>query len=278
MGKLKISKQAFLDLRNLIHEKAGMFFSEGKEYLLEERLSRRLQALNLSSYEEYLYFLRYDSKRDMEMRVVFNQVTTNETSFFRDMSQLDAFSTGVTPKIIEKKGASNKMMRIWSSACSTGEEPYTLAMMLMEEGLIHRGWRIDILASDICDQVLTSAKNAVYGEYAIRNTPKRYLDKYFVKGNGGFSVKPDVKRMVRFTRMNLVDHLQMRMVKEMDVIFCRNVLIYFDDNVKRKVIGYFYDSLVKNGYLIVGFSESLFNITRAFNPIGMNKCIVYQKI
>ncbi|MBI5682314.1 MAG: protein-glutamate O-methyltransferase CheR [Deltaproteobacteria bacterium] len=279
MERPKISREIFVQLRDFIYEKSGMFFQENKTYLLEDRLSRRLEARNLSNYEEYLYFLRYDLKKDDELKELFNAVTTNETSFFRDINQLDAFRFGIIPKIMEKKANSGqKSVRIWSAGCSTGEEPYTLAMMAMEEGLTLKGWGVEITASDISEQVLTSARRAAYGEYAVRNTNEAIIKKYFLNSSSGYVVKPEVKQMVRLTNLNLLDVVQMRGVRGMDVIFCRNVLIYFDDNAKRKVIGHFYDSLVDGGFLVVGFSESLFNLTRAFKPVGINKCVTYQKI
>lgn len=193
------------------------------------------------------------------------------------MNQLEAFRVGVLPEILERKGKNDRVVRIWSAGCSTGEEPYTIAMIMTEEGLPMNGYRVDILATDISERVLASARRGVYGEYAVRNTPKRYLTRYFLNGNEGYMVREEIKRMVRFQNLNLIDHSQMQRVRGMDAIFCRNVLIYFDEEAKRRVVGYLYDSLVDGGFLIVGFSESLFNITRAFRPVGINRCVVYRK-
>ncbi len=277
MERPKITRDIFSQVRDFIYEKCGIYFGDGKEYLLEDRLSRRLSARNLSSYEEYLFFLRYDPKKEEELRALYNSVTTNETSFFRDINQLEAFRTGILPKIMERN-SSRRTIRIWSAACSTGEEPYTMAMILSEEGILLNGWKVEILASDISENVLNSAKRGVYGDYAVRNTPERYLKRYFTNNNNSYTVKPDVARLVRFANINLVDSLQVSKVRGMDVIFCRNVLIYFDDHGKRKVISFLHDSLVKGGFLMVGFSESLFSITRAFRPVGIRKCVAYQKI
>ncbi len=273
-----MTPEIFRQLRDFIYEKSGMFFQEGKTYLLEDRLSTRLEARNISSYEEYIYFLRYDPRKDEEIKELFNSVTTNETSFFRDLNQLEAFRQGILPCIEKKKANGNKSVKIWSAACSTGEEPYTIAIMLSAEGFVLRGWDIDILASDISDQVLASARRAQYSDYAVRNTPEEYIKRYFSSENGSYVIVPEIKRMVRFLNLNLMDTVQMKSMRGVDVIFCRNVLIYFDDDAKKKVIGHLYDSLTDGGYLIVGFSESLFNITRAFKPVGMNKCVIYQKM
>lgn len=275
MEKPRLSKKAFLGLRDLIYERWGIYFQENKAYLLEDRLKKRLEKRGLSSFDEYLYFLRYDPLRERELHELVESITTNETSFFRDMNQLEAFRKGVLPEILKKD---ERHLRIWSAGCSTGEEPYTIAMIIHGEALPLKGYRVDILGTDVSEKVLEVARRGIYGEYSTRNVPERYLTRYFLNGREGYMVRDEIKRMVRFQNINLVDHSQMKRVRGMDVIFCRNVLIYFDDQVKRKVVGYLYDSLVDGGFLIVGFSESLFNVTRAFKPVGIDRCIVYQKV
>ncbi|MBI5599145.1 MAG: protein-glutamate O-methyltransferase CheR [Deltaproteobacteria bacterium] len=281
MEKQRMSRESFIQLRDFIYEKCGIYLQENKTYFLEDRLQRRLEAINLSGYDEYIYFVRYDPKGADELRELFNSVTTNETSFFRDSGQLEAFRTGILPGVLEKKRGPDRVdrtIRVWSAGCSTGEEPYTLAMIMAEAGLPLNGWKVDILASDISEQVLGSAKRAVYGQYALRNTGENHLKRYFVNGGGGYGVRPEIRDMVRFANINLSDSAQMKFIRGMDVIFCRNVLIYFDDNAKRKVVGHFYDSLAEGGFLVVGFSESLFNLTRAFRPVDVNRCVIYQKV
>lgn len=278
MAKVKLQQETFKQIRDFIYERCGISFQENKIYLLEDRLCHRLQERNLSTFEEYIHFLRYDARRDDEIKELYKSVTTNETSFFRDSMQLDAFKTGILPKVIESKNLSyDKKVKIWSAGCSTGEEPYTLAMIMMEEGVISKGFTPNILASDISEGVLQSAKRAVYGEYSTRNTPEPYRKKYFYLDGGGLAVNPDIKNFVRFENINLIDHSKTKIIREMDIIFCRNVLIYFDDAAKKKVLAGFYDNLAKGGYLVIGFSESLFNLTRAFRPVSINRVVVYQK-
>ncbi|MBE9532398.1 MAG: protein-glutamate O-methyltransferase CheR [Proteobacteria bacterium] len=278
MVKHKMSPAIFTEFRDFIYELCGISFADTKVYLLEDRLSRRLEEKNISSYEEYLYFLKYDPGKATELKNLYNSITTNETSFYRDLPQLTAFMEGVLPLALENKKPTDKKLRIWSAGCSTGEEPYTLAMMLMESGLMLKGWTIEILASDISDRVLRSSRSAVYGDYSIRNTPENVLRKYFTRAADGYHVNPEVRSLIRFMNINLFDSLQVRSAMNIDVIFCRNVIIYFDDDSKRKVIGHFSDRLVDNGILVLGFSETLINITRAFKPKGVNKCVVYQKL
>jgi chemotaxis protein methyltransferase CheR len=274
----KLSSQNFIALRDIIYSRSGIFFADNKKYLLETRLARRLEHLNLKRYEDYVMFLSYDKDREKEVTELINSVVINETSFFRDQMQLDAFGKGVVPGLIERNSKEgNRNLRIWSSACSTGEEPYTLAIMLLEAGL-HLNWSINILGSDISPNVLRSAELASYEKYSLRNLPEPYLRKYFFNDGDSFRLKKNVLDLVKFKRINLIDSLEMRQIREMDVIFCRNVLIYFDDASRKKAISHLYDSLAKGGYLFLGFSETLHNITRLFRPVSFERSLVYQKI
>ena len=278
-NKPRLSNETFVLLRDIIYARCGIAFAETKKYFLETRLVRRLEEMNLKSFEDYYYFLTYDGQREKEIVNLFNSIVTNETSFFRDMPQLEAFRTGVVPRVLEEKEkAGARTFKMWSAACSTGEEPLTLAMMLLEDGLQAKGWNIDILASDICDNVLKPAAAGVYEKYSLRNTPETYLKKYFQATGESYASAKKVRDLVRYRKINLMDSIEMRMVRGIDIIFCRNVLIYFDDNSKKKVIAHLYDSLNKGGYLFVGFSESLHNITRLFRPVSIERSVVYQKV
>ncbi|MBI1911741.1 MAG: protein-glutamate O-methyltransferase CheR [Deltaproteobacteria bacterium] len=278
-SKPKLSYETFCLLRDIIYAKCGIFFADTKKYLLETRLVRRLEEKNLKTFEDYYYFLTYDSSRDKEMFHVINCIVTNETSFFRDHVQLDAFRKGVVPKILEEKAKSiGKTFKVWSAASSTGEEPYTLAMMLLEDGLQAKGISIDIVGSDISDNVLRACEAATYEKYSLRNTPEQYLRKYFINNGDTYTINKKVKEVVKYRKINLVDSLETRQIKGVDVVFCRNVLIYFDDASKKKAVTHLYDSLNKGGYLFVGFSETLHNITRLFRPVSIEKSVVYQKV
>lgn len=279
-SKPKLSYETFCQLRDIIYAKCGIFFADTKKYLLETRLSRRIEERSFKSFEDYYYFLTYDRDREKEMVNVLNCVVTNETSFFRDMPQLEAFQKGVVPRVVEEKTkvSDARTLKVWSAASSTGEEPYTLAMMLMENGLQARGWTLDLLGTDISDIVLKTAAAGVYEKYSLRNTPDQYLKKYFAGNGDSYSVQKKVQDVVKFRRLNLVDSLETRMVRGMDIIFCRNVLIYFDDASKKRAVSHLYDSLNNGGYLFVGFSETLHNITRLFRPVSMERLVVYQKV
>lgn len=277
-SKPKLTNETFCLLRDIIYRRCGIFFADNKKYLLETRLARRLEERSLKTFEDYYYFLTYDQSREKEMANLVNVIVTNETSFFRDIMQLEAFKRGVVPKIVQEKANGLKALKVWSAACSTGEEPYTLAMMLMEEGLASKGWSVEVLGSDICDNVLRSAEAAVYEKYSLRNTPEGYLKKYFSGSLETFTVAKKVQELVKLKKLNLIDPFETRSVRGMDIIFCRNVLIYFDDASKRKAVTHLYDALNKGGYLFVGFSETLHSITRLFKPVSIERSVVYQKV
>jgi len=274
----KVSVDTFLLLRDLIYKRCGISFGDNKRYLIETRLGNRLEELNLKSFEDYYYYLVYDGRKEAEINRLIGCIVTNETSFFRDCTQLNGFIKHVMPEILKEKDKNIiKEIRIWSSASSTGEEPYTLAMMLMEKGLHLKGWRISITGSDISDGVLHSAKRGVYDGYSLRNTPEDIKKKYFLKTGETYSVVKKVKDLVTFKKINMMDRLGMSSVRGVDVVFCRNVLIYFDDASKKAVFTHIYDSLRPGGYLLLGFSESLHNLTRLFTPVKVGSSLVYKR-
>ena len=267
---MKILQDAtFKQLRDFIYDKSGIFIADTKKYLLENRLSKRIQDKKLSSYEDYLYVLLYGNATD-ELPALFDAITTNETYFFREPQQLDVFVDHLVPSLLKKQ----KDISVWSAACSTGEEPYTLAILLSDKGY---NIKKEIIGSDISDRALESAKKAVYNSYSMRNIPIQYCGKYFKPNGQNYELIPSLKSSVKFMNINLIDEKKMKLMGGKDIIFCRNVLIYFDDKAKKKAVSLLYDSLKPGGYLIIGLSESLHNITRAFKPVVINKVVVYQR-
>jgi len=266
-------------LRDLIKDKSGIYFGSQKSYTLENKLAPRLEDLNLNTLEEYYYFLCYDAQRDKEFNLLTNTLTVNETSFFRNPPQINAFQNKILPEILEKRRGENELrLRIWSAGCSTGEEPYTLAIIIKETlGQELYRWFIDILASDIDMTVINFAEKGTYSAYSLRNAPSQYKEKYFRVNQDSYQIHDEVKRRVRFRRLNLVDENQMKLVPSMDVIFCRNVLIYFEESSRKKTISYFYDILKPGGYLFVGHSESLHQLSRAFKPVLFSGAFAYKK-
>lgn len=276
---LQITYEEFLLLRDFIYQQCGIFIAENRKYLVENRLSNRIKDLNLKSYSEYYNFLRFDNSRRQELTKLFEVVTTNETSFFRNPPQLEVFQRIVLAQAIEQARASGqKKLRIWSAGCSTGEEPYTLAIILHETLKSDIGsWDIKITANDLSEAVLTAARRGIYNEYALRTTPKEMVDKYFHKDGNVYKLDTALKRLVSFGQINLSDREQLKRVEKSQIVFCRNVIIYFDDEMKRKVINAFYDNLLPKGVLIIGHSESLHNISRAFTLEHHKGTILYRK-
>lgn len=274
MLTLPLAETTFRDLRDFIYEKSGIYISDTKKYLIENRLSRIIQEINLQSFEDYLKLIK-QSLNGSELTRLFNAVTTNETYFFREPQQLTVFAENIFKKVLsEKKGQKN--IKIWSAACSSGEEPYTLSMMLMERRIPAK--QVEIYASDLSEEVLASAKRAVYSSYSVRNMPEAYLKKYFSDSNQSYALNAAVKNTVKFMKVNLIENTNMGSLRGMDIIFCRNVLIYFDNKAKQKVVSNLYDLLNPGGYLFIGAAESLHNVTRALRPSVIDKVIVYQKV
>jgi len=265
-----LNDKAFEKLRSYIYDRAGICLSDIKKHAIENHLARRIKENRLVGFDDYFTFLM--SKEESELKALYEIVTTNETYFFREPLQLNVFTKHILPQVLKPKRI--REIRVWSAACSSGEEPYTVAAMLKEtEPLI----RTDIIGSDISEAVLETARRGIFSSYSVRNVPPNYLRKYFRARENAYELDESIRKMVRFLNINLVDEKSVRMIRNVDVIFCRNVLIYFDDKSKRKVVSLLYDALAPNGFLIVGTSESLYNVTRAFQPTVIDKVVLYQK-
>jgi chemotaxis protein methyltransferase CheR len=264
-------------IRDLVHSYCGIYFDDGSKFLVERRLARRLEERQVRTFEEYYHFLRYDRKRDEELAVLVDNLTTNETYFFRESPQLRAFTEEILPEL-RTTLADRKSLRIWSAGCSTGEEPYTIAMLLLESGVWWRDWQVEILGSDINQRVLHTARKGVYKKTSHRVSTPEMMKKYFVEeGKGDYRIIDAVRELVSFSYVNLLDPFKTSLINNMDVIFCRNVIIYFDRDAKKKVIESFHDKLRDNGYLLLGHSESLINISNAFVLRTLKNDMVYQK-
>lgn len=266
-----LQDSTFRQLRDFIYEKSGIFIPDEKKYFIEHRLATRIQEANLNSYEDYLYLIKYSPDIN-ELKRLFDAVVTNETFFFRDPNHFNAFFDFVVPEITKLVGTNN--IKVWSAGCSTGEEPYTLVMIRNEKA---PSVYLEVFASDISERVLNSAMKAVYNSYSVRNTPETYLKKYFKANDQVFELDHSVRTSVKFMNINLIDEKKMKIMNNMDVIFCRNVIIYFDDKVKQKVLASLYDSLRPGGFLFLGSAESLHNITKAFKPVIISKVVLYRK-
>jgi chemotaxis protein methyltransferase CheR len=271
---------AYIKIRDLIYRISGIYHSEEKLYLLVSRCARRMVALGVANPAEYLEHLTMRGNRDAELRLLLNEITIGETYMFRHPTQLDALRNVILPQILENKGSAGlKRLRFWCAGCSTGEEPHTLAMFLLEEkAKLLAGWTFDILATDLNDNSLESARAGVYGEYALRSTSDALRRKYFKDaGDKKLQANDLLKSQIRFDRINLRDDNKMLFQKGMDVIFCCNVLIYFDLASKRRVVQHFYANLLPGGYLFLGHAESLFQVDDAFRLVHFTGTTAYWK-
>ena len=274
----KLSDDTFLQLRKFIYERTGIFFADNKKYLLESRVSRRLSALGLNSYQGYFSILM-NGQGEAELSHLINSITINETFFFRNEPQFNVLEESILPELIRKRkeDGTNKV-RIWSAASSTGEEPHTIALIIREKFQPRFPFtKFEIVGTDINTQVLDTARRGVYKDYAVRNIPKAYLDKYCRQDGDKFVLSEEVRKMTDFRQMNLFDRNAMRAMRGFDVVFAANVLIYFDFNSKQTVVSSIYDSLNKGGYFFVGYSETLYGLTQVFKPVHFDKAIAYQK-
>lgn len=279
-----MSLPLFQEIRKYIYENTGIYFQDNKKYLLESRLQRRINYLGLKSFDEYFLLLKRNSNPE-EKRYFYEAITINETFFFRNQPQLDAMASKIFQEIINNKKfqpgllpAQKNKIRIWSAASSSGEEAYSVAMVFHD--LIKPKFpdvNLEIVGTDINASVVETAKEGVYKEYSIRNIPPYYLKKYFKINGNSYEVIPEIKQIVSFKVMNLYDDIMMRTMTGFDVIFCANVLIYFDTASKIKVVSHLYNSLNRGGYLFIGYSETLQGISKAFNVVSFPKTVGYKK-
>ena len=231
--------------------------------------------LNFDSFQKYFYFLQYDPRADAEYDEIYDLVTTKETYFFREPAQLTAFVEEIVPDILSRKTVMK--IRVWSAGCASGEEPYSIAMLLQESRAYDRA-TIEIFASDISSEVLVRARKGQYRETAFRTTDPTLRDKYFTREpDGCWRIADAIRNRVSFGRLNLYDEPRVSLLGNVDVIFCRNVIIYFDDASKRMVINNFYNRLVDGGYLLLGHSESLISLSTQFKLKHLKNDMVYQK-
>ena len=260
-----VTDREFELLKKKALEVAGIEIPDMKRSILELRINKRLKEKNMSSVEEWLRYISFD-KSELDKFIDF--ITVGETYFFRTEYQLEIFAEYIIPEL-----KNHSFVKIWSAGCSTGAEPYTIAIIMLENGV--RNFKV--VGTDINQFALQQAKEGVYSKRAIDKVPPDLLKKYFVEKDNSWVIKPELKRYVEFRQLNLVDTTKMMLMRGFHTIFCRNVIIYFPLDVKKKVVRNFYFALEPGGYLILGHSETLSNITTSFEVLHFKGAIVYRK-
>jgi chemotaxis protein methyltransferase CheR len=262
-------------LRDLFSAKIGVYFGPDARFSLERRLRERLSALGLGSYADYYQYLRFHPLAMREWEEAVELLTTNETYFFREDYQLRSFANELLPEFATR-GASRKRLSIWSAGCSTGEEVYTIAMLVADAGLFD-GWDLRVYGCDLSRRCISAARRAVYGPGSFRAIPEPMKKAHFSEVGGGLVVSDRIREMCHFGQMNLLDDEKARLLGRPDAIFCRNVLIYFDAHARKRVIDMFHERLQPGGVLLLGHSESLLNVSTAFELLHLKEDLVYKK-
>ena len=274
----KIKDKEFKQFSSFIYERVGILMPQAKKTMLEARLQKRLKTLDMNSFEEYAQFVFSPEGQKTELVHLIDVITTNKTDFFREPVHFEHLTQKTLPAIMNHKGRNNSdPVRIWSAGCSSGEEPYTLAMVLNDYAAAHHGFRFSILASDISTRILETARNAIYPEERTDciapQIKKNYLLRSKDSNRGLIRVCPELRSQVMFRRINFMD-ADFGIAEKMDIIFCRNVVIYFDKSTQQNLMQKFHRQLRPGGYLFLGHSETLNGIEVDFTTVGST---VYQK-
>ncbi|MGP1587762.1 MAG: CheR family methyltransferase [Treponemataceae bacterium] len=265
-----LTNQEFEIFKKKIYEESGITFSDTNRSILDSRLKEKLREKNLTSVMDYYNMCISDKE---EMKLLLDSITTNLTRFFRNQAHFDAFINYVIPHVIENKRANGEnIIKIWSAGCSTGEEPYTIAMILKE--ILPPPFTFQILASDISLKSLMVGQKGFYPESRIQGIPEKYLNSYFIKTEDGYQVCSDLMKCIKFDYHNLKNDSGLR---NLDVVFCRNVLIYFDEAAQNDTINKFWNSMAPKSYLYIGHSESLFGMDTKFEFLKTEWACLYQK-
>lgn len=259
-----MNSQDFQLLSKLVFDRSGLVLTEEKVYLLESRLVPLARQRGMNTLEDLANELRRSNDEKLKEEIT-EAMTTNETFFFRDTKPFDIFKDTVLPRLLETR-SSQKTLRIWNAACSTGQEPYSVAMLLKEEAAKMPGWRVEILATDISNEVLEKAKAGLYSQFEVqRGLPIQLLIKYFQQMGEMWQIDSSIRAMVKFQKKNLLENLSA--LGQFDVIFCRNVLIYFDHETKGKVLSEMHKILASDGALFLGGAETVLGICDDFKPV-----------
>ena len=271
-----ISEEEFVWFRDYFGRKTGIYFEDNKRYFVDRRLTTRMQATGHTSCVLYLRFVQFQPSQS-EFQKLVNAMTVNETYFFREEYQLDALIGGIIDDVWKRK-APGQPVRIWSMPCSTGEEPYSIAISLLERWPRMDEADVEIVGSDINSAVLDAARAGIFSDYALRNTPPAIVAKYFKQvSDTSHELSPEVREAITFTQVNLTNPDDTRSYRGFDIVFCRNLLIYFDSAARREAVECLYGAMNPGGYIFLGHSESMSRISSLFTVSKAAEALAYQK-
>lgn len=265
----------FVRFRDFFYRKTGIMFADNKRYFVDKRLQERMLAADQPAFRDYFNTLRFQAG-GAEFQALVNVMTVNETYFYREEYQLRCLVQSILPEVVRHKRP-GAPVRIWSVPCSTGEEPYSIAFQLLDRWPDVDRYDIEIVATDIDTAVLDQAKRGLYGDRAVQHVPKAALERYTRRVGGAYEVIPEIRDSIAFARVNLSDPLSTRQFRDFDIVFCRNLLIYFDDASRREAAQTIYGALAPGGFVCLGHSESMSRISALFDLRKFSEAIVYQK-
>lgn len=276
MSSISIGHEDFQKFREYFYRKTGILFEDSKRYFVDKRLIERIQATGSSDFRSYFTMLRFQSS-SAELQALTNVMTVNETYFFREAYQFDCLVNSLLNELTQDR-KQNHPIRIWSLPCSTGEEPYSIALYLLEYWSRLDQYDVEILASDIDTVVLEMAAAGVFSPRSIQNLPGALLKKYFTRlDDGSYQIAADLVSSIDFSRVNILDPLDTVNFRDIDIVFCRNLLIYFDDTSRRSAAETFYNAMRPGAFICLGHSESMSRISDLFTVRKFKDAIVYQK-
>ena len=271
-----LSKEDFERFREFFYEKTGILFDESKRYFVDRRIIERMKATGYDNFKSYFIAIKYDIS-GKELQNLINALTVNETYFFREEYQFQAMVENMLPEITSRKKPGERV-RIFSIPSSTGEEPYSIALYLLEYWKDIDKWDVEIVSADIDTNALEAAKQGVYSSRSVQNLPKPILQKYFTPlKDGYYKITDDLINAIEFKKANIVNSIEMLKFRNFDIVFCRNLLIYFDDLSRKKAAENLYSAMNPGGFICLGHAESMSRISSIFEARRFPKAIVYQK-
>jgi chemotaxis protein methyltransferase CheR len=269
---VRLSESELDEIRTLIEQRSAILFDSSRERFFSTRLLDFIEEKHLSSGTE---LLRHIKSSSIEYESLLEQLLTQETSFFRYPAVYEALEKQIVPEIEERKFWQNpRVLRIWSAGCSTGEEPYSIAITLCEALKFSEAWEVEVLATDISRKALRHAERGLYRSRTLQNLAPQRVDAYFSESKSGYQVRPRIRKMISFAQMNLIEPVY---VGKLDCIFCMNVLMYFSAERRRAILQRFYDALEPGGYFLLGHSETLSNLEMKFESVVRGDCRIYRK-